>query len=112
MRHINRLGLSAATAVAAALCFAPLTSAAAPAAGPQPTGGQGEVIHLTAVTTPSTSIDLVPLGPSQGDELIVAGNVSRRSPSASSADPPAPVPCRAEPVELRTVHTGRPAPHT
>ncbi|MGW5258370.1 allene oxide cyclase barrel-like domain-containing protein [Streptomyces sp. NPDC004012] len=75
MRHINRLGLSAATGLAAALCCAPAASAAAPATGPQPTGGKEEVLRLTAVATQANSIDFPPPGPSQGDELIVAGNV-------------------------------------
>lgn len=80
MRRIKRLGLSVATGLAAALCCAPLASAAAPAvAGAPLTRDRGEVIHLTAVPTQITGIDLDPPGPSQGDELIVAGDLSRHS---------------------------------
>ncbi|MEU8591614.1 hypothetical protein AB0C59_32175 [Streptomyces sp. NPDC048664] len=58
-----------------ALCCAPLASAAAPAASPVTMTGGEEVIHLTAMTTQVTPVDVPPAGPSQGDELIVAGNV-------------------------------------
>lgn len=86
MHHINRLGLSAATGLAAALCCAPLASAAAPATGPLPTGGKEEVIHLTAVATQANSLDFPPPGPSQGDELIVAGNVLQNSVTVGTYD--------------------------
>ncbi|MEU6220553.1 hypothetical protein ABZ845_24025 [Streptomyces sp. NPDC047022] len=80
MRRIKRLGLSVATGLAAALCCAPLASAAAPTvAGPPLTRDRGEVIHLTSVVTQVTGIDQPPPGPSQGDELIVAGDLSHGS---------------------------------
>lgn len=87
MRRINRLGLSVASGLAAALCCAPLASAAAPAvAGPPQTRVSEEVIHLTAVTTQVTSIDAPPPGPSQGDQLIVAGNLSHHSTVVGTYD--------------------------
>ncbi|MGW2748992.1 allene oxide cyclase barrel-like domain-containing protein [Streptomyces sp. NPDC001450] len=86
MRHINRLGLSATAGLAAALCCAPLASAAAPATGSQPTGNNEQVIHLTAVVTQVTSLDFPPPGPSQGDELIVAGNVLQNGTKVGTYD--------------------------
>lgn len=86
MRHINRLGLSTATWLAAALCCAPLASAASPPTGPQPTGGKEEVIHLTTVVTQSTFINVPPTENSQGDELIIAGDVLRNSTTVGTFD--------------------------
>ncbi|MGW3152369.1 dirigent protein [Streptomyces sp. NPDC001177] len=86
MRHINRLGLSAATGLAAALCCAPLASAAVSATDPQPTGDKEEVIRLTAVATQATSLDFPAAGPSQGDELIVAGSVLQNSTTVGTYD--------------------------
>jgi hypothetical protein len=83
MRNINRLGLSAVTGLAATLCCASLASAAT---GPQLAGGKEEVLHLTTVVTQANSIDFPPPGPSQGDELIAAGDVLRNSITVGTFD--------------------------
>ncbi|MFE1753192.1 dirigent protein [Streptomyces anandii] len=86
MRRINRLGLSAGTALATALCCAPLASAAAPATGSRPAGDKEQIIHLTAVVTQATSLGFPPPGPSQGDELIVAGNLLQNGTQVGTYD--------------------------
>ncbi|MGV9563846.1 allene oxide cyclase barrel-like domain-containing protein [Streptomyces sp. NPDC003480] len=78
MRHIERLRLCAVAGLAAALCYAPLASAATPTDGataPQPPKAKEQVFQLTARTTQVSSVDVPPPGNSQGDELIVAGDV-------------------------------------
>src|SRR5262245_17220795 len=77
---MQRLGLSAATALAAALCSAPFALAAATtgsdaAGGGGGGGGKEEVLTLTPTPTQIQTIDVDPDGPSQGDQLIVSGDL-------------------------------------
>ena len=76
MRHITRLGLSAVTGLAAALCCAPL-AAAADATGPVPDQDKEQVVNLTARVTDPNNVDLPPAGTSPGDELVVSGDLIR-----------------------------------
>jgi hypothetical protein len=79
MHNIKRLGLSAVS-LAAALCCAPLASAATPtvgAAGPLSSHDKEEVLHLTSRVTALNGVDVPPPGNSLGDELIIAGDLLR-----------------------------------
>lgn len=74
MRTFNLLGLSAATVMSAALCCAPLASAAAPAAdsAPRTDGQRKEVLDLVAKTTQISPVDLT-----QGSSFAVANDLYR-----------------------------------
>ncbi|MFD5425993.1 dirigent protein [Streptomyces sp. NPDC127084] len=78
MRHLTRLGLSAVTGLAAALCCASVAVAAAPSpetSQSKPSHGKEKVFNLTTVVTAANFIDVDPTGSSQGDELVATGNV-------------------------------------
>ncbi|MFJ3231298.1 hypothetical protein [Streptomyces sp. NPDC086787] len=75
---MRRLGPVVVTGLAATLLCASQVSAAA--AGSRPGGGGGgggkeETILLTARPTQSTFIDVPPPGTSQGDELVITGDL-------------------------------------
>ncbi|MFF7652306.1 hypothetical protein ACFZCY_21185 [Streptomyces sp. NPDC007983] len=83
-RHLRHLGLSAATALTAALLCAAPTAAAAPA----PAGGSGDplfpigrerVFDLVVHQTQSSAVDVGTSGPSQGDEFVLSGDLLRGS---------------------------------
>ncbi|MFE2444529.1 allene oxide cyclase barrel-like domain-containing protein [Streptomyces melanosporofaciens] len=88
MPHVKRSALSAAAGLAAALCCAPLAVAAAPAAatGPLPHRHMEEVFLLTARPTQTNSVDVAPPGNSQGDQLIVAGDLLRSNVTVGRFD--------------------------
>lgn len=89
MNRITRLGLCAATGLAATLCYAPQASAATPtdgAMGPKASNGHEKVLHLTARATQITGVDLPPPGTSQGDELIVAGDLLKSNTTVGGFD--------------------------
>ncbi|MBL1120057.1 hypothetical protein JK364_48360 [Streptomyces sp. 110] len=89
MHHVKRSVLSAATGLAAALCCAPLAVAATPAAGPAfplPPHQRSEVFQLTARPTQTNSVDVDPPGNSQGDELIVTGDLFRSNATVGRFD--------------------------
>lgn len=74
MRHFKRVGLSAATGLAALLvCAHP--AAAATGTGNGSNSGREEVFDLVARETQGSRIDEDPSGPSQGDEIISSGNL-------------------------------------
>ncbi|MFI0815576.1 hypothetical protein ACH4TX_02275 [Streptomyces sp. NPDC021098] len=84
MRPLRHLGLSAATALAAAL----LCAAPASAANPVPVGGSGHPTHptgreqvfdLIARRTQTSYVDVGTPGPSQGDEFVIRGDVLQGS---------------------------------
>ncbi|MFD7614405.1 dirigent protein [Streptomyces sp. NPDC059828] len=80
MRHIKRLGLSAVTGLAAALCCASVAAAATPSpdtSRPKPSNDKTKVFNLTTVVTAANFIDVDPTGSSQGDELVATGTVFR-----------------------------------
>jgi hypothetical protein len=81
MRHFAHLGLSAAATMAALVCASP-ASAAAPAPGSgghSPNSAREEVFELVARSTQASSIDVNPSGSSQGDQLVVSGDLLRNS---------------------------------
>lgn len=82
MRHVKRLGLGTLTALAAAFYCSPLASAATPG----PLHGQEEVFNLTARPTQTNFVDVAPPGNSQGDELIVTGNLFRSNTTVGRFD--------------------------
>ncbi|MFE5119922.1 hypothetical protein [Streptomyces sp. NPDC056669] len=89
MPHVKRSALSAGAGLAAALCCGPLAVAAAPAAaatGPLPPRHMEEVFLLTARPTQTNSVDVAPPGNSQGDQLIVAGDLLRSSVTVGRFD--------------------------
>ncbi|MEV6128962.1 hypothetical protein AB0M05_19340 [Streptomyces violaceusniger] len=89
MPHVKRSALSAAAGLAAALCCAPLAVAAAPAAGatgPLPPRHSEEVFLLTARPTQTNSVDVAPPGNSQGDQLIVSGDLLRSNVTVGRFD--------------------------
>ncbi|MBP8531652.1 hypothetical protein [Streptomyces sp. MK37H] len=89
MYHVKRSALSAVTGLAAALCCAPLAVAATPAAGaavPVPLHEKGEVFQLTARPTQTNFVDVAPPGNSQGDELIVTGDLFRSNATVGRFD--------------------------
>jgi len=78
MRHVKRFALSAVTGLAAALFCTPLASAATPAddaTGTLPRHGKEEVFQLIARPTQTNFVDVAPPGNSQGDQLIVTGDL-------------------------------------
>ncbi|MEU1802572.1 hypothetical protein [Streptomyces sp. NPDC019937] len=87
MRHLRRLrhlGLSAATALTAALlCAAPAAAAAsAPTGGggdPLFPGGRERVFDLVAHQTQFSFVDVGTPGPSQGDEFVLSGDLLQGS---------------------------------
>ncbi|GAA1088171.1 allene oxide cyclase barrel-like domain-containing protein [Streptomyces javensis] len=87
MHHVKRSALSAVTGLAAALCCAPLAVAAAPAdAVSSPPHERSEVFQLTARPTQTNFVDVAPPGNSQGDELIVTGDLSRSNVTVGRFD--------------------------
>jgi len=85
MRPLRHLGLSAATAVTAALlCAAPASAADAPS----PVGvywppgfpiGREQVFDLVAHQTQFSFVDVGTAGPSQGDEFVISGDLLQGS---------------------------------
>jgi hypothetical protein len=84
MRHLRHFGLSAATAVTAAL----LCAAPAAAAAPTPVGGgwppafpigREQVFDLIAHQTQFSFVDVGTAGPSQGDEFVISGDLLQGS---------------------------------
>ncbi|MEU0004696.1 hypothetical protein ABZ079_10435 [Streptomyces sp. NPDC006314] len=91
MKHVKRLGLSAVTGLATALCCASVASAATATVGatnpPPPHPQQSEeVFGLTARPTQINNVDVPPPGNSQGDELIVTGDLIRSSATVGRFD--------------------------
>ncbi|WP_405623831.1 dirigent protein [Streptomyces sp. NBC_00076] len=75
MRHFKHVGLSAATGLAALLvCSHPALASSNPA--PERTTGRERVVQLIAKQTQASSIDVDgSSGPSQGDELVISGDL-------------------------------------
>ncbi|ADI12167.1 hypothetical protein SBI_09049 [Streptomyces bingchenggensis BCW-1] len=77
MHHLKRVGLSAATGLAALLaCAAPASAVGDDTYDPS---HQETLFHLITQPTDQSFLDLDGLGPSQGDELIISGNVLQNS---------------------------------
>ncbi|MGY0056455.1 allene oxide cyclase barrel-like domain-containing protein [Streptomyces sp. LZ34] len=73
MHHLKRVGLSAATGLAALVaCAAPASALGDDDLDPS---HQETVYHLVTQPTDQSLLDLDGLGPSQGDELIITGNL-------------------------------------
>ncbi|MGW7048264.1 allene oxide cyclase barrel-like domain-containing protein [Streptomyces avermitilis] len=89
MKHVKRLGLGAVTGLATVLCCASLASAVPAtvgATGPLPPRQKEEVFNLTARPTQINNVDVPPPGNSQGDELIVTGDLIRSNATVGRFD--------------------------
>jgi hypothetical protein len=74
VRHFKHVGLSAATGLAALLvCSHPALASSNPV--PEPTTEKERVFQLIAKQTQASPIDVDPSGPSQGDEIVVSGDL-------------------------------------
>jgi hypothetical protein len=77
MHHLKRVGLSAVTGLAALVaCAAPAVAVGDDNNDPS---HRETVFHLVTQPTDQSFLDLDGLGPSQGDELIITGNVLQAS---------------------------------